>query len=693
MVRIECGKSGFTATTGRYTFAFESEKASGVLKRTGSDGEGLAISFAPAVDGATIEGFRVRDIRSTVASAAVACESGRGAAQLAFTLNEKSVVYSFALADAGGLREFAAGEARGDFFQCHNFDPDLARFDIPRKIETTLRISSRRAGYQEFLQLEQGNFVIPPYLIALSDGRDFFGFGLLDVPQATNPMDCRVSTKRVVVRVDYTGNPPQGKYVSPRFEIAVASSRVGVLEAYREAVDPNRTARNRRSESWWFGPIYTTWGDQVYRKYIEEGRFTSEAGAEKHLSIGLIDEALARLGRERIFPRTIVIDEGWSRALGSWDADDARFNGSLADCIRRKQSEGYRIFLYFSPFLVAKDSEVARTRPEFLVKDASGAPRSVNRSGRDYFLLDWTNARAREQTLAKVRAMVAPGGLGADGIKIAGTKFLPEPTDATSDRSYGFGEGYLLSVLRDIRDAVRGANADAAISLACLNPLFEPYFDIARMGNTSEVNHDLHVLRAETCSWLMPDVPVDTDDWASYQKVIGTTTFIKAVAGIPNVFSAFYRGDGRLKVQGAPGGHPVTPMPEQYRTISAAWKMYEFAWAARRGKLHIDYDRMEFSTDPGAADGQFVRTYQGGNVLAVYAGKDIYLASLLDAKVVIDVPEGFEVRSVERVGRDGARSAVDYRKVLKTRILFQALSSRDETWYYDVSLTPQERHG
>jgi hypothetical protein len=683
MVRIECRKSGFTATTGRYTFAFDSGKAAGVLKRAGSDGEGLRISFVPAVDGAAVEGFRVREVRSMGATAAAACESGRGAVQIAFTLNEKSVVYSYTLANPGGLEEFALGEVRGDFFQCHNFDPDLACFDIPRKIETTLRISSRRVGYQEFMQLEEGNFVIPAYVLALSDGRDFFGFGLLDVPQATIPMDCRVGTKRLLVRVDYTGNPPQGEYVSPRFEIAVASNRVGVLEAYRESLGPAEGSRKARPAVWWREPIYTTWGDQVYRKYIEEGRFTSEAGAEKYLSIDLIDEALARLGREGIFPRTIVIDEGWSRALGDWDAEDAKFKGSLGDCIRRKQSQGYRIFLYFSPFLVAKDSEVARTFLEFLVKDPSGAARSVSRSGRDYYLLDWTNAGAREQVLAKVRAMVAPDGLGADGIKIAGTKFLPEPTDVMAERSYGFGEGYLLSVLRDIREAARGANAEAAISLACLNPLFEPYFDIARMGNTSEVNHDLHVLRAETCSWLMPDVPVDTDDWASYQKVIGTTTFIKAVAGIPNIFSAFYRGDGRLKVQGAPGGHPVTPMREQYRTISAAWKMYEFARDAGRGKLRIDYDRMEFSTDP-ADGGPFVRTYQGGNVLAVYAGKDVYLATLLDAKVVIDIPDGFDVSSVERIGRDGTRSAVLFRKVLKTRILFQALSSRDETWYYHI---------
>lgn len=684
MVRIDCDESGFTAATGKYTFAFASEKAAGVLKRTASCGVGLTISFVPVVDGAALEGFHVRHVRRTGATVALACEAGGGAVKLVFTLNEKSVVYSYVLPNRDGLKEFALGEIRGDFFQCHNFDPDLARFDLPRRIETTLRISSRRVAYQDFMQLEQGNFVIPPYLLALTDRKDFFGLGLLDVPQVTIPFDCRVGTTRFLLRFDYDGNPRHGEYVSPRFCISVASSRVGVLEAYRESLGSAGTSRKRWPGPWLREPIYTTWGDQVYRKHVEEGRFTCEAEAEKHLSIELIDEALDRLGREGIFPKTIVIDEGWSRTLGDWDADDAKFKGSLAERIREKQSQGYRIFLYFSPFLVAKDSEVARVHPEFLVKDPAGTPRTVNRSGRDYFLSDWTNARLREHVLAKVRRMVAPDGLGADGIKLAGTKFLPESTDGMAEGSYGFGEGYLLSVLRDVREAVRDAKSEAIISLACLNPLFEPYFDLVRLGNTSEVNHDLHVLRAETCSWLMPDMPVDTDDWASYQKVIGTTTFIKVIAGIPNIFSAFYRGDGRLRVQGAAGGHPVTPSREQYRTISAAWKMYEFARDARRGNLHIDYSCMEFSTGPAHTDGPFVRTYQGGNVLAVHAGKDVYLASLLDAKVIIDVPDGFDVSSVERIGRDGTRTVVAFRKVLKGRILFHALSSRDETCYYHI---------
>jgi hypothetical protein len=341
-----------------------------------------------------------------------------------------------------------------------------------------------------------------------------------------------------------------------------------------------------------------------------------------------------------------------------------------------------RVFLYFNPFLVATDSETAQAHPEWLVKDSQGAPRLAERSGRSYALLDWTNARARERVLARVRAMVAPTGLAADGLKVAGVKFLPEPTDALADRAYGFGEGYLLRVLRDIRTTVSEANPDAAISLACLNPLFGRYFDLVRLGNTSEVNHDLHVLRAETASWLMPEKPIDTDDWASYQKVIGTTTFIKVIAGTPNLFSAFCRGDGRLKVQGAPGGHPVTPTKDSYRTISAAWKMHEFARDARRSRLHIDYDRMEFSTDPAAP--VFARTYQGGNVLAVYREDGVFVASLLDAKVILDVPAGFKVEAVERTARDGSHSAVAFKTVLGNRILFAALSSRDDTYYYHV---------
>jgi hypothetical protein len=280
--------------------------------------------------------------------------------------------------------------------------------------------------------------------------------------------------------------------------------------------------------------------------------------------------------------------------------------------------------------------------------------------------------------------MLSKTGLNADGIKLSGTKFALAPGSQPADPSYGQGERYLLAVLRDIHRRVKSVKADAPIFLNCLNPLFAPYFDIVRAGNTSEVNHDLHVLRAASASWLMPGKLIDTDDWAAYGKVIGATSFIKAVAGIPDLFSAFFRGDGRVRVGGAAGGHPMKMTAEQYHVLSAARKIYELAGPVDRGRLNVDYDRMEFSTGGAIDKPPFLRTYQGGNVLAAYTDQAIYVASLPDDKCVIDLPAGFEIESLERVDRSGGCETAAYRRCLGDKLLFEARSSREDVFYYRI---------
>ncbi|MFA6134735.1 MAG: alpha-galactosidase [Phycisphaerae bacterium] len=680
---IHIRRSGLdlTADAGAYRFEFSGRDAGGRLFDAYCPQPVLTMSFVPAVNGQMMADFTVTGVEVSARTATVACRAGGVSLALSINFTPCGLVYSYSF-DAAGLAKLELGGIEGQFFQVCNFGADLSRMDLPATAAMDLQVSSRRVQYDKFFQLDGGNFMMPPYLLAFFDRRRYVGLGLLGVSDAANALDVRASAGHLGVSFDYARGPKSGRYDSPPLLICLADSPVGILQAYRDSLPPAppRTAE----QAWWRRAIYTTWGDQVYRKHIAEGRFQAEAGAEKHLSAEMIDAALAELASHDIRPGTIVIDEGWSRSLGDWDADDAKFAGSLRQYIRHKQAEGYRIVLHFNPFLVDAASSLAVGHPQFLVADTAGKPCKVARSGRDYCLFDWSRPDVREHLCRKIAAMVAPAALGADGIKLSGVKFLSDPADVLAERAYGVGERYLLAVLEDISRAVKQAAPEATIFLACLNPLFSHCFDIVRLGNTSEVNHDLYVQRAATASWLLPGRPIDTDDWACYAKVLGATTFIKALAGVPNIFSAFYRGDGRLKVQGAAGGSPIRMSAEQYRVISAAWKMHEFSRDIDRSNLRVDYDRMEFSTPP-AVDGQpFARTYQGGNTLAVYRGRDIHLASLLEAKLIIDLPDGFEPIRVERVDRAGTRQKVDFRKCLGNKIVFDAQSSRDEAYYYHI---------
>lgn len=680
----------FTAQADGYRFAFSGEEILGrMFDKSGN--EVFSISFVPVVDGQAMAGSaRVWscNIEDTMHAG---WSVGEQEILLTLRFEPKGLTYYYRVSKKD-VSTFTPGAIRGNFDIAHNFGPDLERFDIARRVATQVQISSRQAKYQKFFELDQGNYMIPPYLLGLGrhNQSQLVGVGLLDVPDSTIPFDARLTVNELSLNFDHGAPVTSEKYSSPHVGVFLADGRVDLLATYRKSITAYRQflmspypIEEARPDDWWSDPIYTTWGDQVYKKHLEEGKFTSEAGSAKYLSAEMVDSALTKLQENNLHPKTIVLDEGWSTNLGDWQPADDRFGGSLAQFIRGKRQAGYHVVLYFSPFLISPDSAVAAEHSEFLVRDQEGKPRTVSHGGTNFCLFDWTHEGVRQFIEGKIAHMLSMDVLSADGIKIAGTKYLPEPTDKVNDASYGRGELYLFSVLRDLHGFVKATKPTAPMYLACMNPLFEQVFDVIRLGNTSEVNHDVYVQRSATCSALMPGRVIDTDDWAAFQKVIGATTFLKALCGVPNIFSAFYRGEGRLKVQGAMGGCPVRIEPEQYRVLSAAWKLYEFSREADRSKLRVDFDRMEFSAGkPG--DKCFLRTYQGGNILAAYCGRNIYLASLLDARAIIDLPGGFAIDRIERIDRDGATSEVEWKKCLGDKAIFTVQSSRDQTYYYHI---------
>jgi hypothetical protein len=250
--------------------------------------------------------------------------------------------------------------------------------------------------------------------------------------------------------------------------------------------------------------------------------------------------------------------------------------------------------------------------------------------------------------------------------------------------SYGFGESYLHAVVRDIYTRVKSVNPEAAVSLACLNPLFGPVFDMARMGNCSEVNHEVHCARAHTASWLLGDKPIDTDDWASYQKMVGGLTFVKAVAGMPGIFSAWRRGDGRMRFRGAVGGSPVRMPPDLYNVIATCWALYGFSAAIDRRCLTIDFDRGAFSTRLGDNASRVAALY-GGNVLCVQTAGAVWASSLLDMRIVIELPFPAARASIRHVSLGGSSENIAFTSVADTNVCFGAVSCRTAPGYYHIT--------
>ena len=682
MIDIRIERKGLTATAASWRFELSAPGARGVLMDSRQGRQVLDVELAPQVNGAALPGFTVARIAGSGKTAEVEFSSPAGAGKISLTFYDGGIVYRYSLSGTTPITRIGPGPARGAFFQVHNFDPDLEKLDIPSRITSPIQFNSRLTLSQEFLHFDCGNYMIPPYLVALFDRQAYIGFGLVDVPDVDMPIDGTVTIEQFSHWLDYGPRPAAAPYESPRFGLFLADSRTDLLDAYAGVVAAEHPRPSTQPQAWWTDPIYTTWGDQVYAKHLAEGKFAKEAGSEKHLTAALVDSALARLSQHSIRPGTIILDEGWSHALGDWRADDARFGGSLAAFIRARQAAGQHVVLYYNPFLVDPAAPVATEHPQWLLAKADGTKRTIERSGRTYHLLDWSNPLCRAAARKAVGRLVEHSGLGADGVKLAGLKFLPEPTDTLTDPSYGTGERYLQSVLRDIREAVKAAGARAPIFLACLNPLLGDTFDIIRTGNTSEVNQEEQIKRAGYASRLMSDKPIDTDDWTSFAKVVGATTMSKAAVGIPNLFSAFYRGDARPRYGGAMGGCPMRMDERQYRIIAAAWKAYEFSRAIPRGRLVVDFDRVEFAMAAPAKDGAFVRTLNGGNTLVVFDGKDVYLGCVQAGPVVMALPAGFKPSGLEQFGHDGSRRAIPFSSILSDRLMFEATAAKDGAMYY-----------
>ncbi len=686
MAIIQTKKNDFQVNAKEYDFSFTAETLQGDFNYKRGKNTPVTFSFVPDINDIKLDNYNVAVKEIKEQSAAYLISDNKAEITLNLYFADNYFTYTFTLNKSESISKFSYQAIKGSFFQVHNYVPDLHSYDIPYRIKSPLTISSRKKEFSDFFQTDEGNYMMPAYLTALYDKEHFLGLGLLDIPDAVHPFNALIGADEFSLSFDYGQKPKSQGYKSPTFWVGVARCRQEVLSIYREAVDIRLSitkSREVKETDWWLEPIYTTWGDQVYTKHLNDGNLHLETGSDKYLNAQLVDDALNFLKEKKLNPKTIVLDEGWSPCLGYWDADDSKWQGSLKKYIQKKQEAGYKIVLTFNPFLVSKTQTIPGMPKVFVIKDKSGELKTVSSGGQDYYLFDWSNKELRKVLKEKLMYMFDQEGLNADGLKISETKLFPSYEDQVTEPGYGVGEKFLEAVFKDINSYVKEADDQAPIFLACLNPLFQQYFDIVRLGNISEVNHDLYVSRAEIASRLMPGKPIDMDDWACYQKVIGVTTYLKALCGIPNLYSSKYRGDGRVRFMGAMGGHPVETSEEQFNVLASAEALYQKSKTIARNELKIDFDSMTFLAGP--YDKEHLRTYQGGNVLAVYKNKDIFFCSLLDSKVILQLPDNFRVVSINRILDDGSTEKTEYKPCFTNKILIHAKSSRfNRTSYYHI---------
>lgn len=191
--------------------------------------------------------------------------------------------------------------------------------------------------------------------VALTAESDAFGFVELGSAGANH----------LSVWVDLDGVPLEPGAATPWFgaRLAAATGRDAGWTALRSVLaavgdDHGALGRDRPHPAGWCSWYY----------YFAK---VTEADVVENL------EVLAADGRDGpVFGcEYVMVDDGHQRAIGDWlSTDRTKFPSGMAAVAQRITGAGFDAGLWWAPFLVDPDSEVARSHPDWLVRNARGRP-------------------------------------------------------------------------------------------------------------------------------------------------------------------------------------------------------------------------------------------------------------------------------------------------------------------------------
>lgn len=170
----------------------------------------------------------------------------------------------------------------------------------------------------------------------------------------------------------------------------------------------------------------------------------------------------------------VQVDDGWQREVGDWlpNRDFPSGMVALADRIRRA---GHRPGLWLAPFVGHERSQVVRDHPDWLLRNADGAPVSAgwNWDGQVH-ALDVTHPAALEH-IADVIGRAVEWGYGYLKLDFIYAGALPGARHEAIDRHAGY---------RQAIERIRGVVGDDVVLVACGAPVIPSIgvFDAIRIG-------------------------------------------------------------------------------------------------------------------------------------------------------------------------------------------------------------------
>jgi hypothetical protein len=281
----------------------------------------------------------------------------------------------------------------------------------------------------------------------------------------------------------------------------------------RGAAPPPRT---RSRPAWWTEPIFCGWGAQCHVASVSGGLAADHATQERY------DEFLALLAEHDLVPGTVVLDDKWQATYGTNEPDPEKWP-DLAGWIAGRHERGQHVLLWWK----AWDPE--GLAPELCVRNPDGTP----------VALDPSNPDAREELSRVIGRMLAPDGLGADGLKIDFTARTPSGR-ALTHHGGAWGISLLHGLLAVVYAAAKEAKPDALVITHTPHPAFVDVTDMIRLNDmTSGEIVPQMAFRTDVVRAACPELLIDTDDWRVPDKHSWRAFLdVKAGFGVPSLYYA-----------------------------------------------------------------------------------------------------------------------------------------------------------
>lgn len=263
--------------------------------------------------------------------------------------------------------------------------------------------------------------------------------------------------------------------------------------------DPSDVLGGGRRPAWWSEPMFCGWGAQMGRAR-DTGRPAPELSTQEEY-----DAHLAVLAEHGLLPGTVVIDDKWQRAYGSWEPDPGRWP-DLRGWIAARHAAGQRVLLWWRAW------STEGVLDELCVRTPDGHP----------VALDPGHPGARALLVENIRRMLAPDGLDADGLKIDFTADTPSGHSLTGTGP-GWGIALLHTQLATLYQAAKAAKPDALVVTHTPHPSFADVTDMIRLNDMLRLDDPdpwaplvpQMRYRAAVAAASCPGLLIDTDDWCA----------------------------------------------------------------------------------------------------------------------------------------------------------------------------------